>query len=241
MGTSGWAYQHWRGTFYPPDVASADLLAFYAQQFDTVEINSSFYHLPKPSTIARWAAITPAGFCFAVKASRYVTHRLRLRDCTESLETFLALIRGLGTKLGPVLFQLPPGLHRDNDLLAQFAALLPEDLRVTVEFRHKSWYEDVVFDLLSSRNIALCIHDMHGSEAPAELTASFVYLRLHGPQQAYTGSYEPTQLAAWAEKVRQWAASGRDVYVYFNNDIGGHAVHNARQLRTLVESATPAS
>jgi len=237
IGTSGWSYSHWRGIFYPPDVASANFLAFYTQKFPTVEINSSFYHLPRATTIARWASTTPAGFCFAVKASRYITHLLRLRNCAEPLQAFFTLVRGFGNKLGPVLFQLPPGLHRDTDLLAEFLALLPPDLRVAIEFRHKSWYENSVFALLVSHGVALCLHDMRGSEAPPEPTAPFVYLRFHGPQQAYTGSYEPSQLARRAAQIGEWAASGRDVYAYFNNDIGGYAVQNAQELRCLVDLA----
>lgn len=234
IGTSGWSYAHWREIFYPREVAARDYLSFYATQFPTVEVNSSFYHLPSEISVARWVNMTPGGFCFAVKASRYITHRLRLRECSEPLAVFLRLARGFGPKLGPILFQLPPGLHRDDTLLADFLALLPPDLRIAIEFRHPSWYEDAIFTLLSSRGIALCLHDLRGSAAPSVVTARFVYVRFHGPHQAYTGSYNEEQLAAWAERTKSWAEDGHDVYVYFNNDIGGYAVKNARELQALV-------
>lgn len=236
IGTSGWSYAHWGGTFYPEGLPSHDYLAFYAAEFSTVEINSSFYHLPRETTIANWVKRTPDHFCFAVKASRYITHRLRLVNFEEPLETFVRLARGFGPKLGPVLFQLPPSLQRSEILLTEFLKFLSSDLRVAIEFRHKSWYEDSIFALLSGYGAALCLHDFPGSETPLEVTAPFVYLRFHGPQQAYTGSYDRAQLAAWAKRVSLWLECGRDVYAYFNNDIGGYAVQNARELRALVES-----
>jgi len=240
IGTSGWSYAHWREVFYPCKLPSRDYLAFYATEFPTVEVNSSFYHLPRETTVARWVSVTPEHFLFAIKASRYLTHQLRLRGCEDPLQTFLRLVAGLGAKLGPLLFQLPPGLHRDTPLLAAFLDLLPSGLRIAVEFRHKSWYDDEVFALLASRGTALCVHDLRGSEAPPMATAPFAYMRLHGPQQAYTGSYSSDALTAWAERITTWATEGRDVYLYFNNDIGGHAVQNARELRALVASAVGA-
>lgn len=239
IGTSGWSYAHWREVFYPPKLPPRDYLAFYAAEFPTVEINSSFYHLPRETTVARWASTTPESFCFSVKASRYLTHQLRLRDCQEPLQTFLGVVAGLAAKLGPLLFQLPPGLHRDSALLAEFLDLLPSRLRIAVEFRHKSWYEEEVFALLASRGVALCVHDLHGCEVPPVVTAPFAYVRLHGPARAYTGSYSSETLAAWAGTAVTWAAENRDVYVYFNNDIGGYAVQNARELQALVASAGP--
>lgn len=234
IGASGWSYDHWREIFYPQRLAARDFLAFYASEFPTVEVNSSFYHLPRETTVARWVKVTPDGFCFAVKASRYITHRLRLRECEEPLKTFFRLAQGFGSKLGPVLFQLPPSLHRDENLLVDFLALLPQNLRAAVEFRHKSWYDDSIFALLSSHEVALCLHDFPGCETPMEMTASFTYVRFHGPRQAYTGSYDRARLAVWAERIRRWARNGHDIYAYFNNDIGGHAVHNACELSALV-------
>lgn len=234
IGTSGWSYAHWRDAFYPPSLATGDFLAFYASLFPVVELNSSFYHLPREATIARWVSVTPRHFRFALKASRVLTHRLRLRDCAEPLGLFLRLARGFGDRLGPLLFQLPPGLHCDAALLADFLEFLPRDLRLTFEFRHQSWYNEAVFALLATHRVALCFHDFRGCEAPHELTSSFVYVRLHGPQAPYTGSYNSAQLASWAGLVDTWASSGRDVYVFFNNDVGAHAVANARQLRALV-------
>ena len=238
IGTSGWSYGHWREVLYPRGVSARDFLPLYATHFPTVEVNSSFYHLPRSTTVAHWVAVTPSGFCFAVKASSYITYRLRLTRCEQPLAAFLEIAGGFGQKLGPILFQLPPGLHCDLSRLREFISLLPAGLRCAFEFRHKSWYQDGVFTLLSQHHLALCIHDLHGSEAPLEVTAPFVYLRLHGPQRAYTGSYGPEALESWAKIIGGWTAAGRDVYVYFNNDIGGYAVQNARELTALVGGPT---
>lgn len=235
VGTSGWSYAHWKGVFYPPELRPKELLAFYASEFPTVEVNSSFYHMPCETTLEHWASATPDNFRFALKLNRYITHRLRLRQCREPLETFLRLALILGTKLGPLLVQLPPGLKRDLILLQDFLDLLPPDILAAIEFRHTSWYEEETFKLLSAKKRALCVHDLQGSEAPLLATAQFVYVRLHGPQRGYTGSYTQEQLAHWATTISAWLAAGKDVWVYFNNDIGGHAVHNARELRSLLE------
>jgi uncharacterized protein YecE (DUF72 family) len=194
VGTSGWSYGHWREVFYPRALPAREYLRFYASHFATVEINSSFYHLPTAGTVTRWLQETPDHFCFALKASRYLTHRLRLRDADQSLQAFLQVAGLFGPKLGPLLFQLPPSLHRDDALLADFLAHLPRDRRVAFEFRHRSWYDDAVLALLSAAGVALCVHDFRGCETPpalcSRLTASFAYVRFHGPQSPYTGSYD---------------------------------------------------
>jgi len=228
--------------FYPEALPARDRLVYYATEFPTVEINSTFYHLPRETTVASWARSTPSDFCFAVKVSGYITHRLRLRGCEEPLRAFVRVVGGLGSKLGPLLFQLPPSLRRDPGLLAEFVGLLMESLaplpnqpRVAFEFRHQSWYQEEVFQLLASQGVALCVHDFRDCEAPFRLTSSFAYVRLHGPQRPYTGSYGTEYLDRLANELRAWAASGQDSYVYFNNDVAGHAVCNARELRRRVD------
>ncbi len=229
VGTSGFSYKHWRDVFYPPGLAQARWLEYYAQRFATVELNSTFYRLPPEKTFDSWRRRTPPGFLFAVKASRLVTHLKRLRDVQEPLETFIGRARALEARLGPILYQLPPGMGRDEALLGDFLALLPADLRHVMEFRNKEWYAGPVFHLLRRHNVALCLHDMAGSEPPDLATADFAYVRFHGTTARYAGSYSDQQLEEWARRIGG-LGDLRRVYAYFNNDIGGHAVRNAATL-----------
>ncbi|MDD4951612.1 MAG: DUF72 domain-containing protein [Desulfovibrionaceae bacterium] len=233
IGTSGWAYRHWRGPFYPPDLPQDRTLAFYCSRFKTVEVNSTFYRLPSPGAVARWRETAPPGFVYALKASRYITHMKRLKDPDRTLPGFMTAARALGRGLGPILFQLPPGLGLDAARLSGFLAALPEGPRYAFEFRNSSWFDDQVYRLLAGRGAAVCVFDLAGARSPMPVAGEFAYLRLHGPGPAYQGCYAEEELRFWAEQVLAWAGRGLDVYVYFNNDQGGHAPANASRLRAM--------
>jgi uncharacterized protein YecE (DUF72 family) len=231
IGTSGWIYPHWKGGFYPAGLKATDRFAHYASRFDTVEINGSFYRLPSEKAVAAWAAQAPPGFLYAWKASRYITHNKKLKDCADSVALVFGRMTPLGPSFGPVLFQLPPQLRLDLPRLADFLALLPRGRRCTVEFRHPSWYADAVLALLAEHDAALCISDHHDAPSPWEATASFVYVRGHGPGGRYVGRYDRRELGRWAERLAGWRAEGRDAFVYFDNDIGGAAPLDAADLK----------
>jgi uncharacterized protein YecE (DUF72 family) len=235
IGTSGWNYRHWRGVFYPERLPVKRWFEFYKHYFDTVEINNSFYHLPSAEVFSAWARQAPPGFVYAVKASRYITHLKKLKDPAEPLETFLGRARNLGPHLGPVLFQLPPHWHRDLVRLKEFISL-PHDMQHVFEFRHPSWCHEEVKALLVETGMNYCIHDSRYFDCPAWVTGPLVYIRFHGPRDpSHEGRYNRAHLRAWAEKIRQFHQSGHDVYAYFNNDTGGHAVTNARELQHLLQ------
>jgi uncharacterized protein YecE (DUF72 family) len=232
VGTSGWVYRHWRGVFYPPRLRVGDWFAFYARHFDTVEINNTFYRLPSESAVSAWKEQAPRGFLYAVKVSRFLTHRKKLKDAEESLDTFLGLARRLGNHLGPLLYQLPPRWHCDVPRLRQFIDLLPRDLTHVFEFRDPSWCNEEVRALLAETGMSFCIHDMPGFACPEWVTARTVYLRFHGPgAKRYAGRYDRARLRDGAGRIDGYREAGHDVFVYFNNDVGGHAVTNAIQLR----------
>jgi uncharacterized protein YecE (DUF72 family) len=230
IGTSGWHYDHWRERFYPRGLAKPRWLGFYAQNFPTVELNNSFYHLPSEKAFAGWHDATPDNFAFAVKVSRFITHLKKLKDAEEPLTNFLGRAKLLGGKLGPLLYQLPPGLHRNDQLLEDFLSMLPSDLSHVFEFRHESWLTREVFDLLRRHNIGFCIFDMPNLTTPLEATADFVYVRFHGSSSMYGGCYTDEELSDWASGIASLARDAKAVYVYFNNDIDGFAVKNAQTL-----------
>jgi uncharacterized protein YecE (DUF72 family) len=234
IGTSGWEYRHWEGRFYPRGLARDRWLEYYASQFDTVELNNSFYRLPDGEQFARWARRVPADFCFAVKASRYLTHVKRLRDPKEPIERFWSRARHLGSKLGPVLYQLPPRWKPDLDRLAAFLDRVPNEPQA-VEFRDSRWYGERTFRLLKDSSAALCLHDMTGSATEPRPVGRFVYVRFHGAGAKYGGSYTPQRLSAWADRVAGWAGDGLPVWIFFNNDAAGHAVRDAIRLRDLLD------
>jgi uncharacterized protein YecE (DUF72 family) len=234
IGCSGWTYKHWAGAFYPAEVRVKDRLAWYATRFATAEINASFYGLPRETTVQSWTSQVPEGFCFAWKVSRFISHNKKLKDCKASVDLVFGRMSGLGDKQGPALVQLPPSLARDDARLAAFADWLPKDRRIAIEFRHPSWYEPAVLELLEAQGLALCISDHADAPSPSVATADFVYLRLHGPGGRYAGRYRRRELAAWSTRVKAWAADGRDVYVYFDNDIGAAAPADAAALAKLV-------
>jgi uncharacterized protein YecE (DUF72 family) len=235
IGTSGWAYKDWNGPFYPPEVKAAGRLGYISRRFPTLEINASFYRMPTQGAVAGWREQTPDDFVFAWKASRFITHNKKLRDPAEPLAYMFQRAEGLGRKLGPVLFQLPPNLHRDDVRLESFLDALPAGHRYAVEFRHPGWYDDAVLSLLQTRNIALCISDHHHAPAPWQATADFIYLRGHGPGGDYHGRYGEAALARWAGAIAGWRQT-RNVYVYFDNDIKSAAPADADQLTRLVGS-----
>ncbi|HEX9626977.1 MAG TPA: DUF72 domain-containing protein [Acidiferrobacterales bacterium] len=233
IGTSGWHYPHWRGPFYPRDLAADAWLEYYARRFDSVEINNSFYQLPSRRTLRAWCAAVPAGFRFAIKASRYITHMKKLTAPRGSLRRFLAALDALGDKRGPALFQLPPRWRCDPGRLERFLAALPDGLECAFEFRDPSWHNDEVYGLLRDRGAAFCIYDLAGFTAPRVTTAPFGYVRLHGPARAYRDRYGPARLRRWAQQLKALPAMRR-AYVYFDNDAAAGAVADALALKRLL-------
>jgi len=235
VGTSGWSYDAWRGQFYPRGVKKTDWLGHYAQTFKTVEINASFYHLPKQAVLEGWAAKTPPNFLFAVKAWRAITHYRRLADCDDHLRVFYERLDALGPKAGPVLFQLPPRFPVDLPRLRDFLTLLPKDRRHAFEFRDPSWHDDAVYALLAELGAAFCVFEMGPSRSPRVATGDFVYLRLHGHRQRYKGNYSDAVLRDWAGWLRSHMGEGRDVYAYFDNtDEQDFALRNAQALDAML-------
>jgi uncharacterized protein YecE (DUF72 family) len=231
IGTSGYQYNHWRGVFYPTDIPKKRWFAYYANRFDTVEINNTFYRLPQAQTFEEWRQQAPQDFCYALKFSRYGSHLKRLREPHEPIERFLDRASRLRELLGPILVQLPPHWRPDPARLADFFKAAPGAYRWAVEFRDPRWLCDEVYAILRSAAAALCIHDLIAVH-PRQLTADWVYLRFHGV--GYGGSYSRQDLAAQARYIEQYLAAGLDVFAYFNNDAHGYAVQNAADLRRYV-------
>ncbi len=234
VGTSGWHYKHWVGTFYAPRTSPAKMLAFYQEQFSTVELNNSFYQLPKKPALESWRNSTPDDFCFAVKASRFLTHMKKLKDAESGVERFFDAVEVLGPKMGPILFQLPPHWEVDSGRLQTFLELLPTYHRYAFEFRNPTWEVDAIYALLAKYNAAHCAFDLAGYQSPVRLTADFTYVRLHGPGGKYQGSYGDETLNTWAARISKWLADLSGVYVYFDNDDSGYAPKNALRLRQLL-------
>ncbi len=238
VGTSGWSYDHWDGVLYPPGTPPRDRLAHYVQRFDTVELNASFYRWPRTATFASWRRRLPPGFGLSVKAPRGLSHAKRLYAPESWVGRLTECWHVLGDKRAVLLVQLPPTQARDDARLDFFLGLLPGWMRVAVEFRHPSWDDEAVYALLERHGAAYCVMSGAGLPCVLRATAPFVYVRLHGPDDAhlYAGSYPDADLRWWADRIGEWARDGRDVLVYFNNDGHGHAVRNAETLRTLVPS-----
>ena len=234
VGTSGWSYAHWKGPFYPHALPSDQMLEYYAQHFRSVEINSSFYRLPDKKTLQHWYDNTPDDFLFTAKASRYITHMKKLKDPLKSVPAFLDCISLLKDKLGPVLFQLPPHWRFNTARLAGFLDSLDDRFRYTFEFRDHSWLNGEAFELLARHNAAFCIYELEGFGTPEVITADFIYVRLHGPDGAYQGSYSHKALSARAETFMEWALQGKQVYCYFDNDQLGYAAKNAGRLQKIL-------
>jgi uncharacterized protein YecE (DUF72 family) len=235
IGCSGWQYRHWRGLFYPSKLPVARWLDHYATEFDTVEVNNTFYRLPEASTFAEWARRAPRGFLYAVKASRYLTHMKKLKEPGDPLRLFFSRASRLGRALGPILYQLPPRWPLNIERLAIFLAALPKRRRHAIEFREPTWYDDRVLALLDKHRVALCLHDMPGSQSGMRAVGPFVYVRFHGPQK-YGGRYDDRTLERWAAWLAERSATGAPIYAYFNNDTGGHAPRDAARLKGMLAS-----
>ena len=237
IGCSGWNYKHWRGRFYPEKLPAKRWFEHYSGTFDTVEINNSFYMLPKAETFRKWRDQAPPGFCYAVKANRFLTQAKKLKDCEEPLGRMMPPTRELGHALGPILYQLPPRLKLNLERLESFLALVPKDVTNVFEFRDKSWYVDEVFALLDRHGASFCAHDMPGSASPRLAVGPIAYLRFHGGEGKYWGRYSDEGLLGWTDWIGAEARAGRPVWAYFNNDIEAHAIHDALTLRAMVRQA----
>ena len=236
VGTSGWQYDDWRGVLYPERVAKKDWLAHYSERFPVVEVNNTFYNLPAEDTFVRWREGSAEGFRFVVKASRFITHIRRLRDCREPVRLLWSRAGRLGRKLGPVLFQLPPNLRADHELLAGFLRVLPKAMEAAFEFRHRSWDADETHELLDGAGCALVLADSPGARVRDVVTGGWSYLRFHkgndgGPD------YTRRKLRRWANRIADLDA--RTVYAFFNNDPTGAAVRDARTLTELLADRRP--
>lgn len=240
IGTSGYNYPHWgKGVFYPQDVPQRRWLEHYSRHFDTVELNVTFYRLPKKEVFEGWHQRTPGGFVFAVKGSRYITHIKRLRDCEEPIERFSENVQALEEKLEVILWQLPPRFAYQMERFTVFCRLVADSpvlskTRHAFEFRHDSWFVPEAARLLEGHGFSLCIADSPHLPSTETLTADFIYLRLHGSRSLYGSKYTEEELTRWARKVQAWIDQGRSVYAYFNNDASGYAVENARRLREIL-------
>jgi uncharacterized protein YecE (DUF72 family) len=227
IGCSGWHYDHWRGLYYPEGLPKTKWLQFYARQFTTVELNNSFYHLPTEKAFTTWRESSPDDFVFAVKVSRFITHIKRLRNLGSAVENFLSRACFLENKLGPLLYQLPPNMKRNDEVLEDFLSSLPQEYRHVFEFRHESWIDDSVFHLLQQYNVGLCVFDMPDFTCPLLATSNFAYIRFHGSEGLYSSCYSNEELSQWAKKIAQLGQSLNAIYIYFNNDAEAFAVKNA--------------
>lgn len=236
IGTSGWSYEHWKEKFYPKGIKSKERLSFYSKSFSTVEINNSFYNLPKEETLINWRESVPENFVFSIKANRYLTHIRRLRAEEKSVELFFSRVKVLGPKMGPVLFQLPPNLSGDVMLFKQFLKLLPQKQKVVFEFRNDSWYEQEIFNIFKENGLTLCFHDHSDAPPPLLITSNILYIRMHGPSGSYSGKYSEKEIKTLARKILNLKGEVNEVYCYFNDDIKGYAIENALLLKEIVNS-----
>jgi uncharacterized protein YecE (DUF72 family) len=235
IGTSGWTYDGWRGPFYPKEIPKKDWLPWYGTQFQTTEINGSFYRTPSLEAVGNWRTSTPKDFLFAWKASKFITHWKRLSEkSSNSIELMETRLKALSPKVGAVLFQLPPHFKKNHERLAAFLNMLPHCYPYAFEFRHESWYDDETFALLHKHDISLCLSDHHDAPSPWEVTARHVYVRGHGPGGLYKDSYPDKTLRAWARNIRKWQAQRRTVFVYFDNDQKSAAPKDARRLMMML-------
>jgi uncharacterized protein YecE (DUF72 family) len=223
IGTSGYNYPEWRGSFYPEKFPTNKMLAYYAERFDTVEVNYTFYRMPTEKLLDGWAAGTPDGFTFTLKAPRRITHDAKLRNCEELTESFVRIAGTLGGKLAVLLFQLPPNFKRNDDILAAFLASIPEGTRAAFEFRHDSWHDEAVFAALRARNLALCIADSEKMSTPAIATADYTYFRLRDE------GYQPADITRWGA-IAQGLTQARNAFVYFKHEEQGKGPEFARLL-----------
>lgn len=235
IGCSGWNYRHWRGRFYPEGLTAKRWFAFYADRFDAVEINNSFYRLPAAATFDRWREQAPAGFCYAVKANRFITQAKKLKDCAEPVERMIVPTRHLGQRLGPILYQLPPHLALDLERLETFLRLLPGDLQHVFEFRHASWYVDDTVAMLDSYGAGFVVHDFPGIATPRWVSGTLAYVRFHGATGKYCGRYSDAALGEWADWLDQQRRGGRSAWAFFNNDIDAASIDDALALKAMMD------
>jgi uncharacterized protein YecE (DUF72 family) len=228
IGTSGFQYPEWKGNFYPEDLPASKMLPFYADRLSTTEINYTFHRIPAAKTIDTWKQLTPSNFHFALKAPQKITHFSKLRDCADTLDYFCRIVSGLGERLGPVLFQLPPNFKKDASVLSSFLRELPS-MRIAFEFRHESWFDDEVFELLKSRNIALCIADTDTIATPKKITANYGYLRLRRE------NYTKGDVELWAEFVREQKSDWEDAFIYFKHEEKGIGPKLAKQMMEMLD------
>ena len=232
IGTSGWSYSHWVKIFYPENLEKRSWLSYYARWFDIVEINSTFYRLPFKNMVKGWKNKVPEGFTFAVKGSKVITHKKKLVDIKDDLDRFVERVSLLENKLGPILWQLPPSLRKNLNLLKAFLGFLPKDIKHAIEFRHKSWFNNETYSILEKYNVALCITDSKKFKSPWVETASFAYFRFHGPERLYASEYTETQLKDIAKKILNMKAES---FIFFNNDFEGYALKNAIFLKKILD------
>ena len=240
VGTSGWSYKDWRGVVYPEGVAPRNWFAYYAELFDTVELNNTFYRLPAIETVETWARQAPPGFLYSVKLGAFGSHRMKLRDAPSWLKNHLDRVERLGPSAGPTLVQLPPRWKRNVERLDEFFAAVPAGTRWAVELREPSWLHDDVYDVLRRRGAALCVHDLLPRH-PWIRTADWTYVRFHGPhalEQKYVGRYGGRRLWRAADRIAAWLDEGCDAFAYFNNDFNGDAVRDAQWLRARLSRVT---
>ncbi|MGB6881742.1 MAG: DUF72 domain-containing protein [Microgenomates group bacterium] len=241
IGTSGWQYKHWKEIFYPENLPQKDWLKYYSQHFNTVEINSSFYRLPKRETFEKWKSQVGNNFIFSIKGNRFITHVKRLKDCREPLKRFFenadALIKAKSKTNHVILWQLPPNLKKDLIRLRTFLKTLPKNFRHAFEFRHENWMDAKVFELFEGQKgmkVTAVLQDWYDWPVLDKPIGDFVYIRFHGKKKLYSSNYENEELEEWVKKMRQWKKCGLDIYAYFNNDALGYAPDNAAELRELI-------
>ncbi len=235
IGTSGYSYQSWRGKFYPQGTAQKDWLAFYAQQYNAVEVNATFYRPFSKSVITRWGSVTPDTFRFVLKAPKVITHEKRLENVAEELNQFVASTSALGDKLAAMLWQFPAGVHADEHLerFAAFLPALPTDMKQVFEFRHASWFTEATYDLLNQYNAGFVINDSPHFVSREVLTDHLMYVRFHGPDKLYDSLYTQAQLQSWADKIVP-RLTQNDVYLFFNNTMSGQGLENANELKDML-------
>ena len=235
IGASGWDYDHWSGPFYPENLKKKRRFDYYAERFDTVEINNTFYRMPGEKTLRSWRDSAPEGFTFSLKASRYITHMKKLKEPRAPLDNFHEKADLLGNALGPVLLQLPPKWKYNGERLEHFLSELHTGCRYCMEFRDTDWFRDETYEQLERAGVAFCIYEIGETRSPRRVTANFVYIRLHGPDAAYQGRYSKKTLAAHAGAINTWLEQGKDVYCYFDNDQNGYAPLNAMELKKMID------
>lgn len=233
VGTSGWHYGDWVGPFYPRDLSKKGFLTHYAEHFYTVEINNSFYQLPKKETLLNWRRSVPEGFLFAVKASRFITHMKKLKDAEKAVHSFLNRVGVLGDKLGPILFQLPPRWRYNPERFNDFLEIMPTGYRYAFELRDRTWQNPEAYEAMKCFNVAFCIYELDGFLSPKTITADFIYVRLHGPGGPYRGKYDTSTLSGWAGAFSSWSKQQKEIFCYFDNDEAGYAVQNALELQKM--------